>query len=313
MRLSLIAAALLLAGNGAQAQDSMIPPMPVLPPPAMQKPAAAPATAPASATATTPAEAATTLASGLDRVLAGDWRSDVNKARDVYRHPRETLSFLGVQPNQTVIEIWPGAGWYAEVLAPLLGDAGNYTGVIVDPARESDADGTRYAENGNSKLRALFEKRPDVFGKARLLEAGSAAPVLGEANSADVVLTFRNAHNWVMDGHEVAMFRAMFDVLKPGGTLGVVDHRARPDQPAAEMKNSGYLPEAFVISLAESAGFKLVAKSEVNANPRDTKDYPDGVWTLPPRLAKGDVDRAKYLAIGESDRMTLRFVKPAKP
>ena len=116
-----------------------------------------------------------------------------------------------------------------------------------------------------------------------------------------------------LDGHEKAMFKAMFEVLKPGGTLGVVDHRAKPDQPAEEMKKSGYLPEAFVISLAEAAGFKLVGKSEVNANPRDTKDYPGGVWTLPPRLSKGDVDRAKYLAIGESDRMTLRFVKPAAP
>ena len=310
MRLSLIAAALLLAGASAQAQDSMIPSMPVLPPPAMVKPDAAPA--PAMIQAATQA-APTTLASGLDTVLAGDWRSDANRARDGYRHPRETLAFFGVQPTQSVIEIWPGGGWYAEVLAPLLRDGGNYTGIIVDPAKQPDADGTRYAETTNSKLRALFAKRPDLFGKARLLEAGTAAPVLGAVNTADVVLTFRNAHNWVMDGHEKAMFKAMFDVLKPGGTLGVVDHRAKPDQPAAEMKNSGYLPEAFVISLAEAAGFKLVGKSEVNANPRDTKDYPDGVWTLPPRLAKGDVDRAKFIAIGESDRMTLRFVKPANP
>lgn len=309
MRLSLIATALLLASASAYAQDSMIPAMPALPPPAM-KPVVAPAAAPQASTTT---EAATKQVGPLDSALAGDWRSDANKARDVYRHPRETLAFFGVQPNQTVIEMWPGGGWYAEVLAPMLRDAGNYTGVIVDPAKQPDADGTAYAERSNSKLRALFEKRPDVFGKARLLEAGSAAPVLGEANSADVVLTFRNAHNWVMDGNEKAMFKAMFDVLKPGGTLGVVDHRAKPDQPAAEMKESGYLPEAYVISLAEAAGFKLQAKSEINANPRDTKDYPDGVWTLPPRLAKGDADRAKYLAIGESDRMTLRFTKPATP
>ena len=301
MRLSLIATALLLASASAYAQDSMIPAMPALPPPAMQ-----PVVAPAPAT-----EAASKQIGPLDSVLAGDWRADSNKARDVYRHPRETLAIFGVKPDQTVIEMWPGGGWYAEVLAPLLRDAGNYTGVIVDPAKQPDADGTAYAERTNSKLRALFEKRPDVFGKARLLEAGSAAPVLGEANSADVVLTFRNAHNWVMDGNEKAMFKAMFDVLKPGGTLGVVDHRAKPDQPAAEMKTSGYLPEAFVIALAEGAGFKLEAKSEVNANPRDTTDYPDGVWTLPPSLAKGDLDRAKYQAIGESDRMTLRFTKPA--
>ncbi|OGT55244.1 MAG: methyltransferase [Gammaproteobacteria bacterium RIFCSPHIGHO2_12_FULL_63_22] len=287
----------------------MIPAMPALPPPAM-KPVVAPASAPQPSATT---EAATKQIGPLDSALAGDWRSEANKARDVYRHPRETLTFFGVKPDQTVIEMWPGGGWYAEVLAPLLRDAGNYTGVIVDPAKQPDADGKSYAERTNSKLRALLEKRPDVFGKAKLLEAGSAAPVLGEANSADVVLTFRNAHNWVMDGNEKAMFKAMFDVLKPGGTLGVVDHRAKPDQPAEEMKKSGYLPEAYVISLAEAAGFKLEAKSEVNANSRDTKDYPDGVWTLPPRLAKGDVDRAKYLAIGESDRMTLRFTKPAKP
>ena len=309
MRFSLIATALLLASASVHAQDTMIPAMPVLPPPAM-KPVVAPAPAPQAATS---AEAAGKQIGPLDSVLAGDWRSDANRARDGYRHPRETLTFFGVEPDQTVIEMWPGGGWYAEVLAPLLRDAGNYTGVIVDPAKQADADGTAYAERTNSKLRALFEKRPDVFGKARLLEAGSAAPVLGAANSADVMLTFRNAHNWVMDGNEKAMFKAMFEVLKPGGTLGVVDHRAKPDQPAAEMKKSGYLPEAFVISLAEAAGFKLEAKSEINANPRDTKDYPDGVWTLPPRLAKGEVDRARYLAIGESDRMTLRFSKPAKP
>jgi len=309
MRLSLIATALLLASASAHAQESMIPAMPALPPPAM-KPVVAPASAPQPSATT---EAATKQIGPLDSALAGDWRSEANKARDVYRHPRETLTFFGVKPDQTVIEMWPGGGWYAEVLAPLLRDAGNYTGVIVDPAKQPDADGKSYAERTNSKLRALLEKRPDVFGKAKLLEAGSAAPVLGEANSADVVLTFRNAHNWVMDGNEKAMFKAMFDVLKPGGTLGVVDHRAKPDQPAEEMKKSGYLPEAYVISLAEAAGFKLEAKSEVNANSRDTKDYPDGVWTLPPRLAKGDVDRAKYLAIGESDRMTLRFTKPAKP
>lgn len=303
MRLSLIAIALLLASASAHAQDSMAPAMPVLPPPAMQ-PVAAPTMAP---------ETRMQETGSVDIMLAGDWRPDANKARDVYRHPRETLGFFGVTPDKKVIEIWPGGGWYAEVLAPLLRDAGDYTGVIVDPAKESDADSTSYAERGNSKLRALFDKRPDVFGKAKLLEAGSVAPVLGEANSADVVLTFRNAHNWVMDGNEKAMFKAMYAVLKPGGTLGVVDHRAKPDQPAAEMKNSGYLPEAYVISLAEAAGFKLAAKSEVNANPRDTRDYPGGVWTLPPRLAKGDVDRAKFLAIGESDRMTLRFVKPAAP
>jgi predicted methyltransferase len=293
MRPLLLAVAVIAAVSGINAQAK--PPveiMPVLPPPAMADVAQKAAESP------------------IDRILAGDWRSDGNKARDQYRHPRETLAFFGVTPNQTVIEIWPGGGWYAEVLAPLLRDGGRYTGAIPAPAKTGDS-GAR-TERGNQKLRDLFAARGDVFGKTRLVEVDKDAPVLGAANSADVVLTFRNAHNWVMAGNEQAMFKAFFDVLKPGGTLGLVDHRARPDQPPAEMKSSGYLPEAYVIKLATAAGFELAEKSEINANPRDTKDYPDGVWTLPPTLAKGDQDRAKYLAIGESDRMTLRFTKPAK-
>ena len=294
MRPLLLAAAVLAAFTGASSQSLAATATfaPVPPPP------------PRAAAVLAPSETA------IDQVLAGDWRSQANKARDPYRHPRETLAFFGVRPDQRVIEIWPGGGWYAEVLAPLLRDRGSYTGVIVDPA--SAGDGKASAERNNAKLRELFARRGDVFDKAGLVEANSAAPVLGAPASADVVLTFRNAHNWVMDGNEQAMFKAFFAVLKPGGTLGLVDHRARPDQPAAEMKSSGYLPEAYVIALATAAGFELAGKSEINANPRDTKDYPDGVWTLPPRLAKGDVDRAKYLAIGESDRMTLRFTKPAK-
>ena len=283
--------------------------MPVLPPPDMASAAVATAD---SAAVTPPATNSAGLLAALDPVLAGDWRSAGNQARDVYRHPRETLAFFGVRPDQDVIEIWPSGGWYAEVLAPLLRDSGHYTGIIVDPTREPDADAIRYAERSNRKLRELLAAHPAVFDKAVLVETPSAMPVLGPAGSADVVLTFRNVHNWVMDGNEKAMFKAFFDVLRPGGTLGVVDHRAKPDQPAAEMKTSGYLPEAYVIGLAQAAGFELVGKSEINANPRDTKDYPNGVWTLPPSLSQKDVDRAKFVAIGESDRMTLRFVKPAR-
>lgn len=294
MRQSLlaIAVATLVMGASAAKAASTPPVMPVLPPPDMVDP-------------NKPVEA-----SLIDRVLAGDWRAEANKARDPYRHPRETLAFFGVAPGQDVIEIWPSGGWYAEVLAPLVRDQGSYVGVVKDPAAEGE--GQAGTERGNQKLRDLFAARLDVFGKARLVEANSASPVLGPPESADVVLTFRNAHNWVMDGNEQAMFKAFFAVLRPGGTLGVVDHRAAPDQPPAEMKTSGYLPEAYVIALAESAGFQLAGKSEVNANPADTRDYPNGVWTLPPRLKLGDEDRAKYLAIGESDRMTLRFTKPAK-
>ena len=288
-----VAIAATVAAFAASAQGTETPNMPVLPPPPM-----------------VPVDSKV-AASPLDNILAGDWRSDSNKARDKYRHPRETLEFFGVTPTQHVIEIWPGGGgWYAEILAPLLRDGGSYIGVVPDPSKAGD--GADYASRTNKKLRDLFAARGDVFGKAALVEVNSASPVLGPPESADVVLTFRNVHNWVMDGNEQVMFKALFAVLKPGGTLGVVDHRAKSDQPPAEMKSSGYLPEEYVIALAAGAGFELAGKSEINANPLDTKDYADGVWTLPPRLAKGDVDRAKYLAIGESDRMTLRFTKPAK-
>jgi predicted methyltransferase len=288
-RLLPLAAALLLASAAAQAVPPPAPMPPALPPPDMDSPAAVEATA-----------------SPLDAALAGDWRSDANKARDRYRHPKETLDFFGVRPDQTVIEIWPGGGWYAEVLAPMLREHGHYIGVLPKPTPESPA---RVARN-NDKLRAFFAAHPAQFDRAELRETLDSAPELGPAESADVVLTFRNAHNWVMAGNEQAMFKAMYAVLRPGGTLGVVDHRAAPDQPPAEMKTSGYLPQDFVIALAEGAGFQLVEKSEVNANPLDTKDYPEGVWTLPPTYTLGDKDRAKYQAIGESDRMTLKFRKP---
>ena len=293
MTLRPLALALALALPGAVlAQDAEDAPQPpptfeVAPPPAMDEPGAAEATP-------------------IDRALAGEWRSEANRTRDTYRHPRETLEFFGVKPGLRVLDIWPGGGWYAEVLAPLLREGG-YTAIVPRPGKPGDN-----TEKSNQKLRAMFEAQPAVFGKPTVVEVDPAAPVLGEPNSADVVLTFRNAHNWVMAGNEAAMFKAFFEVLKPGGTLGLVDHRAKPDQPPADMKTSGYLPEAHVIALAQAAGFKLEAKSEINANPRDTADHPEGVWTLPPRLALGDKDREKYQAIGESDRMTLRFVKPAE-
>ena len=295
MRPLVLAIAVLAAVSSASSLAKQLQPeiLPVLPPPPI-------------VLADQPAQA-----SALDRILAGDWRSAANKARDKYRHPRQTLEFFGVLAGQRVIEIWPGGGWYAEVLAPLLAGHGSYTGVIPDPA-VAEVAARQNTERNNQKLRDLFAARKDVFGQARLLAVDSAAPVLGPDASADVVLTFRNAHNWVMAGTERQMFKAFFAVLKPGGTLGLVDHRARPDQPPAEMKSSGYLPEAYVIALAQAAGFQLAGKSEINANPLDRKDYPDGVWTLPPRLAKGDQDREKYLAIGESDRMTLRFIKPTR-
>jgi len=247
----------------------------------------------------------------MDAVLAGDWRDPANVARDDWRHPRETLAFFGVGPSQTIVEISPGGGWYTEILAALPGEKGSYIGVINDPAQSGNERAQEYYTNANTKLREKLAARADVYGEATLVEIDPKAPVIGEPGSADVVLTFRNVHNWVMAGNEAAMFQSFYDVLAPGGVLGVVEHRAAAGKTLAEVKTSGYLPEDYVIGLAEAAGFVLEEKSEINANPADTKDHPNGVWTLPPGNNHDEADRAKYAAIGESDRMTLRFVKPA--
>lgn len=255
------------------------------------------------------AQAADTLAGGLAPILAGKHRSEVNRARDQYRHPVQTLSFFGVEPNQTVIEITPGGGWYTEVLAPLLNERGQYIAALVSSEGLADK-----AQAGNTKRIAGFKEKlasdRAQYSKAQVVEYIAKAPKLGPDGSADVVLTFRNVHNWSASGTVELMFKAMFAVLKPGGTLGVVDHRAKKGAELKASLDAGYLPEEFVIEQAQKAGFSLAGKSEVNANPKDTKDYAEGVWTLPPTLALDQKDRAKYLAIGESDRFTLRFVKP---
>jgi predicted methyltransferase len=245
----------------------------------------------------------------IDRAVGGQWRNPNNVARDKYRHPRETLAFFGIKPNQTVMEITPGAGWYMEILAPLLHDHGRYIGILDDPASVKPEDRAE-TEDSNDRLEAKIANHPDQFVLTLITTIDPAAPVLGAPGTADEVLTFRNVHNWVMAGTQAAMFKAMFNVLKPGGVLGLTDHRAKPG-PATD-GTQGYLTEEQVIGYATAAGFVLDAKSEINANPKDTRDYPKGVWTLPPTLTPGEVDKAKYLAIGESDRMTLRFVKPRK-
>jgi predicted methyltransferase len=251
-----------------------------------------------------PTSASDFTASQLDSVLAGSWRSPANRARDIYRHPKATLQFFGMRPDQTVVEITPGGGWYAEILAPLLNDNGHYIAAEKAPSADSEA------RSDDSALRRKFAADPAHYGNARIVEFDAAAPKFGAPGSADVVLTFRNVHNWVMAGTGPAMFKAFFDVLKPGGVLGVVDHRAGEGAAIDAVKGSGYLPTPYVVKLATDAGFVLEESSEVNANPKDTRDYPKGVWTLPPTLALGDQDKAKYQAIGESDRMTLKFVKP---
>jgi len=250
-----------------------------------------------------------TLTQSLSPILAGNWRSEKNRARDVYRHPAETLAFFGVQPGQHLIEITPGGGWYTEILAPLLKTSGSYTAAIVSPER-LEGQNREYYEKARSGLAAKLAGDSEHYGKARVVEFDVAKPSFGAAGSADVVLSFRNVHNWVDAGNEKAYFKAFFEVLKPGGVLGIVDHRAISGTPLE--KSTGYLPDSYVIQLANEAGFQLAATSEVNANPKDTKNHPKGVWTLPPTLAMGDQDKDKYLAIGESDRFTLRFVKPAR-
>ncbi|HPW04294.1 class I SAM-dependent methyltransferase [Dokdonella sp.] len=251
-----------------------------------------------------PAPAVEAVANPLDAAIAGDWRSADNKARDQYRHPKQTLEFFGLQPTDTVIEITPGGGWYTEILSPYLWSKGSYIAAI------ANSESSEYNKKNNERFRAKLAADPAHYESAKIVEFDPKAPNFGADGSADVVLTFRNVHNWVGAGTAEAMFKAFNAVLKPGGTLGVADHRAADDATPESLKDSGYLTTASVVKLATDAGFTLVESSEINANPKDTRNHPEGVWTLPPSLALKDVDRDKYLAIGESDRMTLKFKKP---
>ncbi len=243
----------------------------------------------------------------LGTFIAGDWRTPANVLRDRYRHPLETLGFFGVTAHQTVIEITPGTGWYSEILAPYLRDHGRYVVAVTD---DTITGLPKYTYASNATLRGKFAANAAVYGTPEVRGFDPKAPGFGPDGSADVVLTFRNAHNWVAAGNADAYFKAFFAALKPGGVLGVVDHRAKPGTDIETMKKSGYLTEALVLKLATDAGFVLDARSQVNANPKDTTNHPNGVWTLPPVKRHDAADEAKYLAIGESDRMTLRFRKP---
>ena len=244
----------------------------------------------------------------LDNAIEGKHRASGNRARDSYRHPKETLLFMGIKPNMTVVEVWPSTGWWTEMLAPFLKNEGKYYAAWFATESKGTPDYLKEREKG---FDAMLAARPDIYGK--VIKTKLLAPEfvdLAPKGSADMVLTFRNVHNWAKQGNTEAMFKAFYDVLKPGGILGVKDHRAKPGASLEAQVKSGYLTEEYVISAAEKAGFKLVAKSDVNANPKDTADHPEGVWTLPPTLRLKEKDKDKYLAIGESDRMTLKFVKP---
>ncbi len=247
-------------------------------------------------------------ATTLDEALKNDLRQAASMERDKYRHPGETLSFFGVDGQKTVIELWPGGGWYTEILAPLLAKDGQYIAANFETNPAPDAKSPAYRLRLGKALESWIETNAAKVGKAKTVTFDPPHKTsLGDSGSADVVLTFRNIHNWAMAGQAETMFAAAFDVLKEGGVLGLVEHRANEGMSL----KSGYMPESEVIKLAEAAGFALAAKSEINANPKDTKDYEQGVWTLPPSLRLGEQDKDKYLAIGESDRMTLKFVKPA--
>lgn len=248
----------------------------------------------------------------LAKAIAGDWRDPKNAARDAHRHPAATLGFFGLRADQRVVEITPGGGgWYAEILAPYLRDKGSYGAAMVDPSALPEGRGRDYQQKSLDDLKARLAAHPARFDKAAFVLFNPKQPRFGDAGSVDAVLTFRNVHNWVSAGTADGYFRAFFDVLKPGGVLGVVDHRAKPGTDLEVMKKSGYLTEALVIELATKAGFVLDARSEINANPKDTADHANGVWALPPTNRHDAEEAQKYRGIGESDRMTLRFVKPA--
>jgi predicted methyltransferase len=239
------------------------------------------------------------FAHDLKGAIASEDRTPKNVARDVYRHPYETLDFFGIKQDMTVIELTPGGGWYTEILANYI----HYPGTLIAAHFNPDAGG--YYKRG----RANFEKKMNsspMYGRVEIVNIDST---LAESNSVDAVLTFRNLHNWLGPLLDT-IFSNSYKALKPGGIFGVVEHRANEGTTLEMMKKSGYVTEKHAIEMAKKHGFELVSKSEVNSNPKDIKNYPKGVWTLPPNLRMKEVDKEKYLEIGESDRMTLLFRKP---
>lgn len=244
----------------------------------------------------------------LLQVLQSAARSPEARARDIWRHPAETLDFFGIKPGMTVVEIWPGAGWYSDILGPLLQEKGRLYAAHFPV--ESDVDFYR-----KSRREFSGKLQQSAYAGAVTLSEFMPESALKPApdGSADLVLTFRNVHNWYSydgDMATLSAFKIFYAALKPGGVLGVVEHRLPERRADEDMKTSGYMKQSYVIAQAQAAGFVLEARSEINANPRDNADHPQGVWTLPPTLRLGDVDRDKYLGIGESDRMTLKFRKP---
>ena len=242
----------------------------------------------------------------LAELLTGAHRSAANIDRNAARRPAEVLAFFGLEPHMTVIEIGPSGGWYTELLAPYLHAEGHYFGAHFSPNSPIG-----YHRPNLEQFERKLREYPALYGRATIRHLNPPhETAIGPAEGADMALTFRNVHNWIMAGQEHDYFEAFFAALKPGGILGVVEHRAPAAAGMEVMRTTGYVTEAYVKELAAAAGFEFVAASEVLANPRDTKDHPEGVWTLPPTYRLGETDRARYAAIGESDRMVLKFRKP---
>jgi len=244
----------------------------------------------------------------IAKAMSGEHRSETNIARNMYRHPAETLEFFGLEDGMTVMEIWPGGGWYTEILAPAIRDHGKFVIATWDPAVEGQSE---YRYTLPEKMKETFAKYPEVYDQVETVYySPPESASLGDAESMDMVLTFRNTHGWANAGMAQDIYNEFARILKPGGVLGVVQHRAAPGTSLEDALKGGYVPEEDVKAFATNAGLVFEESSEINANPKDTRDHPKGVWTLPPTLRLKDVDKEKYLAIGESDRMTLRFRKP---
>lgn len=248
-----------------------------------------------------------TTALALDNILAGSQRSAENSARDRYRHPKDTLLFFGIRPEMTVLEVWPEPGWYTEIIAPLVRERGKYYAAVIAPDPQS-----KYVTARLSDYQQKLASKPDVYGSVAVVTFPSNGADVVPPGSLDMAVTFRNIHNWMAEDSASQAFATLYKALKPGGVLGVVEHRGNPATAQDPKAKSGYVNEDYAIRLIEGQGFRLVGESQVNANPKDTKDYEQGVWTLPPTYRLGDQDRQKYTDIGESDRFTLKFVKPKR-
>jgi predicted methyltransferase len=248
---------------------------------------------------------ATALA--LDNILADPQRPAADRARDRYRHPKDTLLFFGIRPEMRVLEVWPEPGWYTDVIGPLVREKGQYYAAVIEPDPTSQHITARL-----EAYRSKLASNPTLYGNPTIVTLPSNGGDAVPPGSIDLVVTFRNLHNWMAAGTAPQVLATIFKALKPGGVLGITDHRGNPGVPQDPRAKSGYVTEQYAIDLIQAQGFRLLGSSEVNANPKDTKDYEQGVWTLPPTYRLGAQDREKYTEIGESDRFTLKFEKPGR-